>query len=152
MKTFKQFLEQTQLPSNYTDYKAPAVQAAHARGMQSASKMRQMGMNAKAIDPKDEAQANLDAVKSGSGVVKPLSGTTIRSGVGKGFKVGGGSSGVTIEQVKTGETTFNDGTIESEFTYPNGNKVKVRQTKAERERDARINQERQPKPGQDTLW
>ena len=152
MKTFKQFLEQTQLPSNYTDYKAPAVQAAHARGMQSASKMRQMGMNAKAIDPKDEAQANLDNVKSGSGVVKPLSGTTIRSGVGKGFKVGGGRSGVTIEQVKTGETTFNDGTIESEFTYPNGNKVKVRQTKAERERDARINQERQPKPGQDTLW
>lgn len=57
-----------------------------------------------------------------------------------------------VEQVKTGETTLPDGTIESEFTYPNGNKVKVRQTKAERERDARINQERQPKPGQDTLW
>jgi len=152
MKTFKQFLEQTQLPSNYTDYKAPAVQAAHARGMQSASKMRQMGMNAKAIDPKDEAQANLDAVKSGSGVVKPLSGTTIRSGVGKGFKVGGGSSGVTIEQVKTGETTLPDGTIESEFTYSNGRKVKVRQTKAERQEAERINQERQPKPGQDTLW
>lgn len=31
MKTFKQFLEQT-LPSNYTDYKAPAVQAAPAIG------------------------------------------------------------------------------------------------------------------------
>ena len=95
MKTFQQFQEQ--LPSNYTDYKAPAVQAAHVRGMQSASKMRQMGMNAKAIDPKDEAQANLDAHKPGGrGVAKPLSGTTIRSGVGKGFKVGGGSSGVTI--------------------------------------------------------
>jgi len=57
-----------------------------------------------------------------------------------------------VEQVKTGETTFDDGTIESEFTYPNGRKVKVRQTKAERERDARINQEMQPKPGQDSLW
>jgi hypothetical protein len=87
MKTFNQFLEQT-LPSNYTDYKSPAVQAAHARSMGSASRIRQMGMNATAEDPKDDAQSNLDAVKSGSGVAKPLSGTTIRSGAGKGFKVG----------------------------------------------------------------
>jgi hypothetical protein len=157
MKTFKQFLEQTQLPSNYTDYKAPAVQAAHARGMQSASKMRQMGMNAKAIDPKDEAQANLDNVKSGSGVVKPLSGTTIRSGVGKGFKVGGGSSGVQIRQEQwyanpTSRTENGDESTTTTFTTPDGNKVKVRQTKAERERDARINQQNQPKPGEDTLW
>jgi len=57
-----------------------------------------------------------------------------------------------VEQVKTGETTLPDGTIESEFTYSNGRKVKVRQTKAEREEAERINQERQPKPGQDTLW
>ena len=57
-----------------------------------------------------------------------------------------------VEQVKTGETTLPDGTIESEFTYQNGRKVKVRQTKAEREEAERINQERQPKPGQDTLW
>ena len=56
------------------------------------------------------------------------------------------------EQVKTGETTLDDGTTESEFTYQNGRKVKVRQTKAEREEAERINQERQPKPGQDTLW
>jgi len=161
MKTFKQFLEQTQLPSNYTDYKAPAVQAAHARGMQSASKMRQMGMNAKAIDPKDEAQANLDSHKPGGrGVAKPLSGTRSYSPLkkrltGDGKVVTGGSrasSGVTIEQVKTGQTTLPDGTIESEFTYPNGRKVKVRQTKAERDAAARINQERQPQPGQDTLW
>ena len=96
MKTFKQFLEQS-LPSNYTNYKAPAVQAAHARGMQLASKLRQTGMNAVAVDPKDEAQANLDSHKPGGrGVVKPLAGTTIRSGVGKGYKVGGGSSVVTI--------------------------------------------------------
>jgi uroporphyrinogen-III synthase len=87
MKTFKQFLEQS-LPSNYTDYKAPAVQTAHARSMGSASRMRQMGMNATAVDPKDDAQSNLDAVKSGNGVAKPLSGTTIKSGAGKGFKVG----------------------------------------------------------------
>jgi hypothetical protein len=80
-------LEQS-LPSNYTDYKSPSVQAAHARSMGSASRMRQMGMNATAEDPKDNAQSNLDAVKSGSGVAKPLSGTTIRSGAGKGFKVG----------------------------------------------------------------
>jgi len=57
-----------------------------------------------------------------------------------------------VEQVKTGETTLPDGTIESEFTYPNGRTVKVRQTKKEREEAERINQERQPKPGQDTLW
>ena len=57
-----------------------------------------------------------------------------------------------VEQVKTGETTLPDGTIESEFTYPNGRKVKVRQTEAERREAERINQERQPKPGQDTLW
>ena len=96
MKTFKQFLEQS-LPSNYTNYKAPAVQAAHARGMQLASKLRQTGMNAVAVDPKDEAQANLDSHKPGGrGVAKPLPGTTIRSGVGKGYKVGGGSSVVTI--------------------------------------------------------
>ena len=80
-------LEQS-LPSNYTDYKAPAVQTAHARSMGSASRMRQMGMNATAVDPKDDAQSNLDAVKSGNGVAKPLSGTTIKSGAGKGFKVG----------------------------------------------------------------
>ena len=80
-------LEQT-LPSNYTDYKASAVQTAHARSMGSASRMRQMGMNATAVDPKDDAQSNLNAVKSGSGVAKPLSGTIIRSGAGKGFKVG----------------------------------------------------------------
>jgi hypothetical protein len=80
-------LEQT-LPSNYTDYKSPAVQASHARSMGSASRMRQMGMNATSVDPKDDAQSNLNAVKSGSGVAKPLSGTTIRSGAGKGFKVG----------------------------------------------------------------
>jgi hypothetical protein len=86
-------LEQS-LPSNYTDYKAPAVQTAHARSMGSASRMRQMGMNATAEDPKDDAQSNLNAVKSGSGVVKPLSGTTIRSGAGKGFKVG--DSGINI--------------------------------------------------------
>jgi len=42
-------------------------------------------------------------------------------------------SGVTIEQVKTGETTFKDGSIESEFTYPDGKKVKVIQTKADRD-------------------
>tara|TARA_B100000902_G_scaffold110093_1_gene111618 strand:- start:1110 stop:1394 length:285 start_codon:yes stop_codon:yes gene_type:complete len=92
MKTFKQFLEQS-LPSNYTDYKAPAVQAAHARGMQLASKLRQTGMNAVAVDPKDTARDNLDP---NSTVAKPLAGTTIRSGVGKGYKVGGGSSGVMI--------------------------------------------------------
>ena len=80
-------LEQS-LPSNYTDYKSPAVQASHARSMGSASKMRQMGMNATSVDPKDDAQSNLNAVKSGNGVAKPLSGTTIRSGAGKGFKVG----------------------------------------------------------------
>jgi hypothetical protein len=80
-------LEQT-LPSNYTDYKSPAVQASHARSMGSASRMRQMDMNATSVDPKDDAQSNLDAVKSGSGVAKPLSGTSIRSGAGKGFKVG----------------------------------------------------------------
>ena len=57
-----------------------------------------------------------------------------------------------VEQVKTGERTFDDGTVESEFTYPNGKKVKVRQTKAERDEAERINQERQPKPGQPTLW
>ena len=98
MKTFKQFLEQS-LPSNYTNYKAPAVQAAHARGMQLASKLRQSGLNAKGIDPKDTAKDNLDSVKPGAygrGAPKPLAGTTIRSGVGKGYKVGGGSSGVTI--------------------------------------------------------
>jgi hypothetical protein len=80
-------LEQS-LPSNYTDYKSPSVQAAHARSMGSASRMRQMGMNATSVDPEDDAQSNLNAVKSGSGVAKPLSGTTIRSGAGKGFKVG----------------------------------------------------------------
>ncbi len=80
-------LEQT-LPSNYTDYKSPAVQASHARSMGSASRMRQMGMNATSVDPEDDAQSNLNDVKSGSGVAKPLSGTTIRSGAGKGFKVG----------------------------------------------------------------
>ena len=80
-------LEQS-LPSNYTDYKSPAVQASHARSMGSASKMRQMGMNATSVDPKDDAQSNLNAVKSGNGVAKPLSGTTIRSGAGKEFKVG----------------------------------------------------------------
>ena len=80
-------LEQT-LPSNYTDYKAPAVQASHARSMGDASRMRQMGMNATSVDPEDDAQSNLNAVKSGNGVAKPLSGTTIRSGAGKGFKVG----------------------------------------------------------------
>ena len=56
------------------------------------------------------------------------------------------------EQVKTGETTLPDGTIESEFTYPNGRKVIVRQTEAERREAGQINQQRQPKPGQDTLW
>jgi hypothetical protein len=80
-------LEQS-LPSNYTDYKSPAVQASHARSMGSASRMRQMGMNATSVDPKDDAQSNLNAVKSGNGVAKPLSGTTIKSGAGKGFKVG----------------------------------------------------------------
>ena len=103
MKTFKQFLEQS-LPSIYTNYKAPAVQAAHARGMQLASKLRQSGMNAKGIDPKDEAQANLDAhLPGGRGVAKPLPGTTSYSplkkrltGDGK-IVSGGGSSGVTIE-------------------------------------------------------
>ena len=80
-------LEQS-LPSNYTDYKSPAVQASHARSMGSASRMRQMGMNATSVDPKDDAQSNLNAVKSGNGVAKPLSGTTIRSGAGKGFEVG----------------------------------------------------------------
>ena len=80
-------LEQT-LPSNYTDYKAPAVQASHARSMGDASRMRQMGMNATSVDPEDDAQSNLNDVTSGSGVAKPLSGTTIRSGAGKGFKVG----------------------------------------------------------------
>jgi len=57
-----------------------------------------------------------------------------------------------VEQVKTGETTLPDGTIESEFTYPNGRTVKVRQTEAERREAEKINRERQPKPGQDTLW
>ena len=57
-----------------------------------------------------------------------------------------------VEQVKTGETTFDDGTIESEFTYPNGSTVIVRQTKKERREAAQINQERQPEHGQDTLW
>lgn len=96
MKTFKQFLEQS-LPSNYTNYKAPAVQAAHARGMQLASKLRQSGLNAKGIDPEDEAKANLNAGKPGGRVApKPLAGTTIRSGVGKGYKVGGGNSGITV--------------------------------------------------------
>jgi hypothetical protein len=155
MKTFKQFLEQTQLPSNYTDYKAPAVQAAHARGMQSASKMRQMGMNAKAIDPKDEAQANLDAVKSGSGVVKPLSGTTIRSGVGKGFKVGGGSSGVEIRQEQwyanpTSQTNNPDGSTTTTFTTPDGKKQTVHQTAKEKKKAGELNQENTPTNG--SLW
>ena len=57
-----------------------------------------------------------------------------------------------VEQVKTGETTLPDGTIESEFTYPNGRKVIVRQTEAERKKAQQINQERQPKPDQNTLW
>ena len=93
MKTFGQFQEQ--LSGNFTNYKAPGVQAAHARGMQLASKMRQSGMNVKANDPKDEAQANLNAAKpSGRGFIKPLAGTTIKSGIGKGRKVGGGNSGV----------------------------------------------------------
>ena len=83
MKTFKQFLEQS-LPSNYTDYKAPAVQAAHARGMQLASKLRQTGMNAVAVDPKDTARDNLDP---NSTVAKPLAGTTIRSGVERDIKL-----------------------------------------------------------------
>ena len=51
MKTFRQFQEQ--LSGNFTNYKAPGVQAAHARGMQLASKMRQSGMNVKENDPKD---------------------------------------------------------------------------------------------------
>jgi len=78
-------LEQSTLPSNYIDYKAPAVQAAHARSMGSASRMRQIGMNATANDPKDTASDNISGAMD---VVKPLSGTTIRSGAGKGFKVG----------------------------------------------------------------
>ena len=75
MKTFQQFQEQ--LPSIYTDYKAPPVQAAHARSMRYASRLRQSGMNAVAVDPKDEAQANIDSHKPGGrGVAKPLGGTT----------------------------------------------------------------------------
>jgi len=90
MKTFQQFQEQ--LPSNYTDYKAPPVQAAHARGMQMASRIRRSGgRNVVGIDPKDDAKDNLDP---NSTVAKPLPGTTIRSGPGKGYKVGAGSSGV----------------------------------------------------------
>ena len=57
MKTFNLFQEQ--LSSSYTDYKAPPVQAAHARSMGSASRMRQMGMNAVANDPKDDAADNI---------------------------------------------------------------------------------------------
>lgn len=74
MKTFQQFLEQTvNLPSNYTDYKAPAVQAAHARSMGFASRLRQAGMNVIANDPKEMATDNLDP---NTQVVKPLPGTT----------------------------------------------------------------------------
>ena len=80
-------LEQS-LPSNYTDYKAPSVQAAHVRAMRDASILRQIGMNATAVDPEDDAKSNLDAVKSDSGVPKPLAGTTIRYGAGKGRKAG----------------------------------------------------------------
>lgn len=80
MKTFQQFQEQ--LPSNYTDYKVPSVQAAHARSMQMASRIRRSGgPNVVGIDPKDEAQANLDAGKRGGrGVIQPL-GRGVQSGV-----------------------------------------------------------------------
>ena len=157
MKTFKQFQEQTtNLPRIYTDYKAPAVQAAHLRSMQRASKMRQAGMNAIAIDPKDEAEANLNAGKPGGrGVAKPLPGTTIRSGVGKGYKVGGGNSGVTIEQWyanPTNQNTDSDGNTTTTFTTPDGKTQTVRQTKREKEEASRLNQQNKPKPGQSTLW
>jgi len=85
MKTFQQFQEQ--LPSNYTDYKAPGVQAAHARSMIDASKMRQVGVNAISIDPKDQARDNITGE---GGVAKPLPGTIMRTGMGKGKRISGG--------------------------------------------------------------
>jgi len=146
MKTFKQFQEQ--LSSNYTDYKAPPVQAAHARSMGSASRMRQMGMNAVANDPKDDAADNISGT---SGVAKPLSGTKIRSGVGKGFKVG--DPGIKIEQWyanPTSQTTDSSGETTTTFTAPDGKKQIVKQTKKEKEDSSRINQEN--KPTNDSLW
>ena len=159
MKTFKQFQEQTtNLPRIYTDYKAPAVQAAHLRSMQRASKMRQAGMNAIAIDPKDEAEANINAGKPGGrGVAKPLGGTTSYSPLKKRLtgdgKIKVGDPGVRIEQwyaKPTSQTTDSDGNTTTTFTTPDGKTQTVRQTKREKEEAARINNKHQPKPGD--LW
>lgn len=153
MKTFKQFLEQIQLPSNYTDYKAPAVQAAHARGMQDASRMRRMsGINATAIDPENTARGN---VSGSQNVAKPLPGTTIPHGPGKGFKVGGGSSGVEIRQEQwyanpTSQTNNPDGSTTTTFTTPDGKKQTVHQTAKEKKKAGELNQENTPTNG--SLW
>ena len=155
MKTFKEFQEQ--LTRNYTDYKAPSVQAAHARGMASASRMRQTGMNVTAVDPKDSAADNISGSR---GVAKPLAGTKIRSGAGKGFKVGGGSSGVetfTKEQWyanPTNRVTKPNGNTETTFTTPSGTKQVVRQTQSERDTAARLHNQSQKnkKPGEQNLF
>lgn len=149
MKTFKQFQEQ--LSSNYTDYKAPAVQAAHARSMGFASRLRQTGMNATAVDPKDDAADNISGT---SGVAKPLSGTTTYSPLKKQLtgdgKVKVGDPGIKIEQWyanPTSQTTDSSGETTTTFTAPDGKKQIVKQTKKEKEDSSRINQENKPKNG-----
>tara|TARA_Y100000389_G_C17158524_1_gene363175 strand:+ start:109 stop:555 length:447 start_codon:yes stop_codon:yes gene_type:complete len=148
MKTFIEFQEQ--LTKNYTDYKAPSVQAAHARGMASASRMRQTGMNATTVDPKDTAADNISG-----GIAKPLAGTKIRSGVGKGFKVG--DAGVKIEQWyanPTNRVTKPNGNTETTFTTPSGTKQVVKQTQAERDTASRLHNQSQKnkKPGEKSLF
>mgnify|MGYP003348234777 CR=1 FL=1 len=157
MKTFKQFMEEG-LPSNYTDYKAPAVQAAHARSMASASRLRQGGMNATAENPEDQAKENM----SGSDTAKPLPGTTIRSGLGKGAKVG--DPGINIapkikEQWYANPTSRSenpDGSTTTTFTTPDGQTQKVQQTKKEKEEAGKINQQYnqkyQTKTNSDSIW
>jgi hypothetical protein len=80
--------EQLKLPSNYTDYRSPLVQSAHARSMQLASRLRQSGINATTEDPKDMADSNLRGGED-TGAIAPLPGTIMRSGTGKGKRSGG---------------------------------------------------------------